>query len=77
MAGGHDSSATKSDSSDSTMRLAHDTNSQRQKRSQDNSELQNTTSANRSVLPAHTKVHDAAHRQESTTGLPPSRTVMR
>ena len=67
MAGGHNSSAAKFDSSDSTMRSAHDTNSQSQIRSQDNSVLQNTTSdSNRSVWPAHAKVHDAALRQKST-----------
>ena len=78
MAGGHNSSAAKFDSSDSKMRSAHDTNSQSQIRSQDNSVLQNTTSdSNRSVWPAHAKVHDAALRQKSTKGFPPSRTVMK
>ena len=78
VAGGHNSSAANSGSSDSTMRSAHDAYPLTRDNSRDNFELQDTRSdPNRSVWPAHKMVHDAAHSQESADGLLPSRTVTR
>ena len=59
VAGGHNSSTANSNSGDSTMRPAHDTNSPNKKRSVKDSALQNTGS-DRSEKGAHTQVHDAS-----------------
>ena len=78
VAGGHNSPTAISNSGDSTMRPAHDTNSPNKKRCVKDSALQNTLAgSNRSEKGAHTQVHDASLSQDSTTGALPSRTVTR
>ena len=78
MAGGHNSPTAISNSGDSTMRPAHDTNSPNKKRCVKDSALQNTLAgSNRSEKGAHTQVHDASLSQDSTTEALPSRTVRR